>query len=90
MELMAKFIFVIYYLCQVLISYKFVCVYVCMYMCMYIYVYVCKNASDDKWTMWTEASVACDWMESGTESFLVKTRFTSIVGQDMLNTRQAS
>jgi hypothetical protein len=51
---------------------------------------VCKNASDDKWTMWTEASVACDWMESGTESFLVKTRFTSIVGQDMLNTRQAS
>jgi hypothetical protein len=51
---------------------------------------VCKNASDDKWTMWKEASVACEWMESGTEIFLVKMRFASIIGQNMLDTRQAS
>jgi len=51
---------------------------------------VCKNASDDKWTMWKEASVAREWMESGTESFLVKMRFTFIIRQNMLNTRQAS
>jgi hypothetical protein len=51
---------------------------------------VCKNASDDKWTAWKEASVACEWMESGTESLLVKMRCTSIIGQNMLNIRQAS
>jgi len=53
-------------------------------------VIVCKNATDDKWTIWTEASVACDWMESGTEIFLFKMRFTSIIGQNMLSRRQAS
>jgi hypothetical protein len=51
---------------------------------------VCKNASDEKRTMWKEASVACDWMESDTENFLVKICFTSIIGQNMLNSRQTS
>jgi len=51
---------------------------------------VCKNASDDKWTMGKEASVACGWMESGTENLLVKMYFTYITGQNMLNSRQAT
>jgi hypothetical protein len=66
---------------------------VCVLLCVMLdekSVSVCKNASDDKWTMLKEASVACDWMESGTESLLVKMRFTSVIGQNMLNTRQAS
>jgi hypothetical protein len=50
----------------------------------------CKTASDDKWTMWKEAFVACDLMESGTESFLVTMHCTSTIGQNVLNTRQTS
>jgi hypothetical protein len=66
-----------------------VCVRRCVMLCE-TSVSVCKNASGDKWTMWKEASFACDWMESGTESFLVKMRFTSIIGHNMPNSRQAS